>query len=413
MYITTTYTIAKTSQMNRKRSRPMQSSLAKSLPILVLSLLLVLPSQVTAFNTDSSTISTDFQDASIEILDGKRLECRATDEDDERARREVDFWEQENEDEDEFDELDGDGHEDEQEDEMEEEEDEEDEEEEEDLEYDDLERLYEEGYDTQTASSLMTSTTHDQGDDFDEEEDEEDYEDDHEEDFEEEEDEEYFEDNEEEDFDEEEYDYEEKEDFDEDEYDHEEDDVEEYYDESDWTPEEYKEMDILYSRYLQEIARRYGADWREEYELVVDKEEIYERYLEFEERKEEERTEAEQKEAERKEAEQEQRLEREAEERRMITQASHNALLQHEETRYHSHKNRTAEQVATESTIAGKAMVTNLLPRRDMVVMNTGISYYNYNKKNENSQESDQECPASRNTIATRHENCQNIVGSQ
>ena len=167
-----------------------------------------------------------------------------------------------------------------------------------------------------------------------------------------------------------------EEDFDEEEYDHEEDDVEEDEDEDDWTLEEYKEMDELYSRYLQEIARRYGPNWRDEYELVVDKEEIYERYLEFEERK----------------------LEKEAEERRVLTQASHKALVQHEESsscRKRESQNRTDQiSISTDSFRSGNPMVTGLPPRRDMIVINTGMSYYNYNnmRKIKNSQSNEQEC---------------------
>ena len=61
--------------------------------------------------------------------------------------------------------------------------------------------------------------------------------------------------------------------------------IDEQEDEHNWTTEDYKQMDLLYERYTKEIVSKYGPDWEEKYELVVNKVEIYEAYLKFEERK--------------------------------------------------------------------------------------------------------------------------------
>lgn len=233
----------------------------------------------------------------------------------------------------------------------------------------------------------------------------------------EEEEEEY---NDEEDFEGEE-DYEHKEgNINEEDYDYEDDFDEEDY-EVDWTPEEYEQMDLLYDRYIEEIAHMYGANWEEEYELVVDKEEIYERYLEFQERK-----------------------QREAEEQRQLSVASHKALLQHEEQSLsiravekghnnsydnESSQNRTEDeqeqevhQFSIESAAAppgddnGNTVTSDIPPRRHMVVLNTGISYYNYNDENKKNivQSNGQECPAATPTtiITTRSGNSESVIGS-
>jgi hypothetical protein len=189
----------------------------------------------------------------------------------------------------------------------------------------------------------------------------------------------------------EDYEEDEEEDYEEDE----EDIFEEDEEEEDWTPEQYEQMDILYERYVQEIVNKYGADWEEHYELVVDKEEIYEKYLEFEERK-----------------------QREAEEQRELTQASH-VLLRHQESVRvdngrlfdNDSQNRTEEKNPVRSDL-GDAIAADLPPRTHVVVVNTGISYYNYNHKDNNAQINENECPA-KNTIVTGHRgNTQSVIGS-
>eukprot|EP00535_Pseudo-nitzschia_heimii_P008097 CAMPEP_0197182546 /NCGR_PEP_ID=MMETSP1423-20130617/6472_1 /TAXON_ID=476441 /ORGANISM="Pseudo-nitzschia heimii, Strain UNC1101" /LENGTH=387 /DNA_ID=CAMNT_0042632985 /DNA_START=62 /DNA_END=1225 /DNA_ORIENTATION=+ len=381
-------TAAVASAVNRKRSRPLhrqgRSYAATSLPVLAIALVLAFSAQSFALSASSSAVhqAADLRDASIQLEEVKLLEHTNEEEYGADLLEHEDEFEDEDEDEDEFDE-----------------EDDEDEEEDEDDEYDED--------DEDDQEDLLDEEEYDhEEDDFDEDEEEEeenhleyeneaDY-DEEEHDrledlFDEEQDEDHFENDEEAEFDEEDYHH--VEDLDEEEYeDAEEDD---HDDEDDWTPEEFEEMDVLYSRYLQEIARRYGPNWRDEYELVVDKEEIYERYLEFEERK----------------------LEREAEERRLLTQASHKALLQHEEANRRDQmggQNRTDQQISTGSSGDGNTMVTELPPRRGIVLFNTGMSYYNYNnvKKNKSNNNRRHECPASKNTITSRRENSQCMVGS-
>jgi len=192
----------------------------------------------------------------------------------------------------------------------------------------------------------------------------------------------------------EDYEEDEEEDYEEDEEEIFEEDEEEEEDD-DWTPEQYVQMELLYERYVQEIVNKYGADWEEHYELVVDKEEIYEKYLEFEERK-----------------------QREAEEQRELTQASH-ALLRHQESVRvdngrlfdNDSQNRTEEKESARCDL-GDAIAADLPPRTHVVVVNTGISYYNYNHKDNKAQISENECPA-KNTIVKGHRgNTQSVIGS-
>jgi len=248
----------------------------------------------------------------------------------------------------------------------------------------------------------------DENDDFEEDQDEiEEYDEEEDENFDEDEHEDgEFDEDEHEDevFDEDEHD---EEIFDEEENEHE-DEEEEHKD--DWTPEDYEQMGLLYDRYISEVAVKYGANWEEEFEMVVDEEELYERYLEHKEK---------------------------AEEKRRLTEAYHKALLQHDESirvetintdsNYYNYEpmNHTAEQFYTESAAGGDAMASDIPPRRQMVVINTGVSYYNYNKNNNDSSNDDnsshdtsnfkcsgQECPATTTIITTRRGDTQIVIGS-
>jgi len=365
---------------------------AKSLPILALAIVLALSPQAYAF---SSTLTSDLPDTSsvrLEEVKSSEWEYEEEEEDNVDAWEHEEWDEDEDYDEDEIDELDDD----------------EEEEDDEDLEYE-----------NEDALNDVEENLHEE-DEFDEDdaEEEDDLEYDHEEEL-DEEGHDFLEDNLDEDEEENLFEDEAEEEFDDDEEDA---DAEE--DEDDWTTEEYEEMDILYSRYLKEIARRYGSNWRDEYELVVDKEVIYERYLEFEERKLVREEDAEERQLEEQKLEkkaadrhlEEQRLDREAEERRLITQASHTALVQHEEAKYYDQTesmNRTDEEISLYSSANGNAMVSDSLPRRDVVVLNTGLSYYSFkNFRNKKSESRAQECPASTHTMTPQQENCQNIVGS-
>jgi len=211
-----------------------------------------------------------------------------------------------------------------------------------------------------------------------------------------EEDEEYYED-EEGNINEEDYDYE----YDFDEVDFDEKD---HY-EDDWTPEEYKQIDLIYEGYIVEIARIYGDNWQEEYELVVGKEELYERYLEFQERK-----------------------QREAEEQRQLSVASHKALLHHEEEQESASNHRVVEkghndndnecsqncaEDEEESAAAASlgdniknAMASDIPPRRHMMVLNTNDSY--------SVQSNGHDCPAATPTtiITIRNGNSESVIGS-
>jgi len=287
-------------------------------------------------------------------------------------------------------------------------------------------------------------------DDFEEDEDEEefdeeeDYEDDEEEDFDEVE---YLED-----FDEEEYEVEDEDVFDEEDHEYELegekfDEEEDEDEDDDWTPEEYEQMDMLYEKYVREIARKYGDDWEEDYELDVDVEELYEAYLAFEERKQESQVHlaspnanaerylvVEQKQVQVRSPRAERYIETQArkqeesrasEERRLLTQASHMILAaQQEESEYvettsynydnlDTDQNRTDAQASSESH-SGESLEWDLPSRRHMLVVNTGVSYYNYNKnKDKNYQTNNgQECAAPITIITTRRGNTQSVIGS-
>lgn len=356
--MTTGTILTNTVAATRKRSRPLQRRcrsclVVKTLPILALLIVLALSTQANALSISSSAVGP------FDIQLEEEPTCKAFDHVGEKDV--VDVWEHEDED---FDE-----HEIEEFDEEDEEWDDEDEDwDDDDYEYDDLEEYDEDDEEEEEDDELEYD-----GEDY-EEEDE---------------------------FEEEEYEYEEgvldedegEDDIEDDDH---EDDLQDEEDEEYWTPEEEKEMDLLYSRYLEEVELAYGANWRDEYELVVDKEEIYVRFLEFEERRKQER-----------EADLE-TDEREAEERRIVTQATHKVLIQHEEAK----QNRTEEQAADFVPSKNDAMAAGLPPPRDMVVINTGVSYYNYNIKKEDAESSGAECSTSRNPITTRREDSQSFVGS-
>jgi hypothetical protein len=183
-------------------------------------------------------------------------------------------------------------------------------------------------------------------------------------------------------------------------------DEEEDY-EDDWTPEEYKQIELLYDRYIVQIARIYGHNWQEEYELVAGKEEIYGKYLEFEERK-----------------------QREAQERRQLSMASHKALLHHEGDQESSSSHRDIERgqnnndneysqncteddeeesAAATAPLGDKnknAMAFDIPPQRDMVVLKTDDSY--------GVQSNGNDCPAATPTtiIAIRNGNSERVIGS-
>lgn len=374
----TSGTIPTTTPVNRKRSRPMQRQcrsylVITSLPLLALAFVLALSSQATALSISSSPV--DLLDATVEQQEGtcKPFDYTAGDKD----VGVEDAWEHEDEDFEDEDEI--------------EEYDEEDEEGDDEDGDDEYEYEYEYEYD--------------EVEDYDEE-DEEVY-DEEEEYLEYEEDEEVH--DEEEEYDEEDYDEEEEleeeeegdilnEDKGEDdqEYDDEEHDLEYEEEEEYWTPEEEEQMDILYSRYLEEVELKYGANWRDEYELVVDKEEIYVRFLEFEERREQER--------------------RAEQDLRILAQAAHKVLLQHEETKHYGsneNQNRTGEQLAADFLYNKKvAEAAGLPPPRDMVVINTGVSYYTYNSKKEDTEINGAEC-SSRNGLPSQRDDSQGLVGSR
>lgn len=168
-------------------------------------------------------------------------------------------------------------------------------------------------------------------------------------------------------------------------------DDEEYEYEDDWSPEQYEEMDRLFEEYLQEIANRYGDDWEEKFDLVVDKEEIYEQYLEFEERKEEE-----------------------AEERRQMIEASHVALLQHKNNNnnvrfvveeFYPVINSTEQAFLALPTI-GKGISSDLPSRTHMVVLNID------NKNHANTKSNGQECQTTTTIVTTQGGNTHTVVGS-
>ena len=190
-------------------------------------------------------------------------------------------------------------------------------------------------------------------------------------------------------------------------YDFDEEDYEEEDYEDDWTPEEYKQIELLYDRYIVQIARIYGHNWQEEYELVAGKEEIYEKYLEFEERK-----------------------QREAQERRQLSVASHKALLHHEGDQECTSSHRDIEKgqnnndneysqncteddeeesAAATAPLGDKnknAMASDIPPQRDMVVLKTDDSY--------GVQSNGNDCPAATPTtiITIRNGNSERVIGS-
>jgi hypothetical protein len=194
---------------------------------------------------------------------------------------------------------------------------------------------------------------------------------------------EYWEDNEEE-GDDEEWEYYYEEDDEEAEYENEEEyenDDDDY--EVDWSPEQYEEMDRLFVRYLEQVARKHGADWEDKFELVISKEEVYEEYLAHEEQKQEL-----------------------AEERRRLIEASHKALLKHDEssrvvedhyynTLENDSLNRTEEQDSIRSSL-GKHMSTDLPPRTHMVVLKSN----------------GQECQATTTIVTTQGGNTHTVIGS-
>ena len=184
----------------------------------------------------------------------------------------------------------------------------------------------------------------------------------------------------------------EMEEWDDDEEEWDEDEEEEYYDEEeeydedeDWTLEQYEEMDRLFEKYLQELSRRYGDDWEEKFDLVVDREEVYENYLEFEERKQEE-----------------------AEERRQLIEASHKALNQHNEyivvDEDFSQNNQTEEAVSVRSPIVS----AELPSRTHMVVLNID----NKNKNHQNVKNAEQECAATTTIVTMQEGNTHTVIGS-
>lgn len=183
------------------------------------------------------------------------------------------------------------------------------------------------------------------------------------------EEEEYEDDDEE--YDEEYYHEEYDEEYDDEEYDDEEYD-ENYDDEDYWAPEELKEMDALYDRYLKEVAANFGANWEEKYDLVVSKEEIYEEYLKFEEQK-----------------------KSAAEEQRQIIEATHMALLDFEEAV------RTEEEEYYNDSLNQTQKLysdTVLPPRTPMVVLGT---------KNDGKQ-----CLAKTTIVTNQGGNTRTVIGS-
>eukprot|EP00533_Pseudo-nitzschia_delicatissima_P004418 CAMPEP_0116103234 /NCGR_PEP_ID=MMETSP0327-20121206/13774_1 /TAXON_ID=44447 /ORGANISM="Pseudo-nitzschia delicatissima, Strain B596" /LENGTH=239 /DNA_ID=CAMNT_0003595327 /DNA_START=76 /DNA_END=795 /DNA_ORIENTATION=- len=179
-------------------------------------------------------------------------------------------------------------------------------------------------------------------------------------------------------------DEEEWEDDEEEEWEDDEEEDEEYEDD-DWTLEQYEEMDRLFEKYLQELSRRYGDDWQEKFDLVVDREEVYENYLEFEERKQEE-----------------------AEERRQLIEASHKALNQHNEyivvDEDFSQSNQTEEAASVRSPIVS----AELPSRTHMVVLNID----NKNKNDQNVKNAEQECVATTTIVTMQEGNTHTVIGS-
>merc|ERR1712176_1287649 len=216
--------------------------------------------------------------------------------------------------------------------------------------------------------------------DYEEEEDDEieewDEEDEDEWDEEDEEEEEDYEDNEEE------YEEEKEDDYDEEE---EEDD--------DWTEYEYQQMDLLYERYLQQIEKKYGANWEAEYELDVDKEELYERYLEFQHQK------------------------------KAKIEATHRALKEHQATTAapedypvyneasNNHNNNRTDEIASLSETA-----FSLPQRSHPVILNTGLHYQKPKEGNPAAcsvgSDGSTTCSAPTTIITIQHGRTQSVIGS-
>jgi len=179
---------------------------------------------------------------------------------------------------------------------------------------------------------------------------------------------------------------------------------EEYQDdevEHEWTPQDLDQMDRLYDAYVQEIVNRFGVNWEEEYELLVDKEEIYVAWLNYEEEK--------------KQREVEQRVadelrEQETEELRQVTLVSHKALLQQDalaltiETNNAKSQNQTQMQATIDSL--GDAMVSSLPSRSHMIVINTGVSFNKYKTKKNSAEES------TASIVTGEGGNTQSLIGS-
>jgi len=169
-----------------------------------------------------------------------------------------------------------------------------------------------------------------------------------------------------------------------------------YDDEDEWTPEQLREMDALYDRYLQEVAAKFGANWEEQFDLVVSKEEVYEEYLNFEEQK-----------------------KIDAEEQRRLIEVTHMALLVHdealrieEENSYNDSLNRTQEHDSVRASL-GKSLSADPPPRTHMVVLGTGDSYNkSVNNKEIGKRSNWQACPAKTTIVTTQGGNSHTVIGS-
>ncbi len=170
------------------------------------------------------------------------------------------------------------------------------------------------------------------------------------------------------------------------EYYYEEEEYEDEDEEDSWTPEQIKEMDALYERYLQKVAFQFGADWQDKFELNVNKEDVYLNYLEFEEQK------------------------KINEERRLLIEASHRALCEHNkaprvEQEYHTQlDNSSLNRTHDQNFVAAPSANLNLAPRSHLVVLGNE----NNNAKDNNGQESQ----AKTTIVAITHGGNTHTIGS-
>lgn len=187
------------------------------------------------------------------------------------------------------------------------------------------------------------------------------------------------------------------------EYYYEEEEDEDDDDEDYWTPEQIQEMDALYERYLQKLDTKFGADWQQRFELVVDKEEIYEEYLAFEEQK---------------------QMDAEAEEQRLLIEASHKALMDYDGTlrvedeffTSYDSLNRTQDQDSIVASLE-KSLSADLAPRTHFVVLGTGLGqnkniHQSHNDKNNNAQECSAKPTTTTTIVTTRGGNTHTVIGS-